>query len=304
MRIALTGRSGQIATALAERAGAVGISIETLSRPELDLERPETVLKALEAAAPEVIVSAAAYTQVDKAEAEPELAYAINCDGAGAVASAAAVLGVPLIHLSTDYVFRGDKTGPYEEDDATGPLSVYGASKLAGEAAVRGATADHAILRTAWVYSPFGNNFLKTMLRLAGSWPEVRVVADQFGCPTSALDISDAVLKIATNLCDSPAAELRGTFHLAGAGKTHWAGFAEEIFDISRTLGGPSASVVPITTAEYPTPARRPANSALSTTKLAATHGVTLPGWRVSTRETLVRLLQQPGQNEQKETSR
>lgn len=290
MRIAVTGQTGQVARSLLERAGDV--EIIALGRPELDLARPWGVEEALRAAAPDLIVSAAAYTNVEKAESEPELAFAINRDGAGALAQAAARLSVPIIHLSTDYIFDGTKWSAYLEDDAACPLGVYGASKLAGEEAVRAAATDHAIVRTSWVYSPFGANFLKTILRLAGERPNIRVVADQIGSPTSALDIADGILAIARNLLDRPAdAHLRGTFHMVAAGQASWADFAEEILRLSRDLGGPAAVVQAIGTADYPAAARRPANSRLSTTKLALVHGVRLPEWRPSTALVVRRLL-------------
>ena len=198
---------------------------------------------------------------------------------------------MPLIHLSTDYVFAGTKPAPYVETDPTDPQGAYGATKLAGEEAVCAAAPNGAILRTAWVYSPFGANFVRTMLRLAESRDEVGVVADQFGTPTSARDIADAVLRVAANLVahDDPA--LRGLFHMASAGDTHWAGFAEAIFAESAARGGPTARVRHITTAEYPTTAKRPANSRLDCTKLAAIHGVRLPEWRAALPAVIARLL-------------
>ncbi|MGO4351288.1 dTDP-4-dehydrorhamnose reductase [Rhizobium sp. RAF36] len=282
MRIAVTGREGQVARSLLATAPS-GIEVITIGRPELDLANPASVLPALAAAQPDVIVSAAAYTAVDKAESEPESAFAVNAAGAGAVSEAAAKLGIPVIHLSTDYVFSGEKLAPYVETDPTGPISVYGSTKLEGELRVAAGNTDHVILRTAWVYSPFGANFVKTMLRLAETRDELRVVADQRGCPTSALDIADAILAIAARLKADPDPALRGTFHLTGTGEATWADFATEIFAQSRALGGNSATVTPITTAEYPTPARRPANSRLSGDKLAATYGIRLPGWKSST---------------------
>ena len=170
---------------------------------------------------------------------------------------------MPVIQLSTDYVFDGSNTRPYREDDPTGPLGVYGRSKLAGERAVAAATANHAILRTAWVYAPFGQNFVRSMLRLAATRDSLNVVADQRGCPTSALDIADAVLAVARHLADGDDPAGRGTFHMAGAGETTWADFATAILDVSRQYGGPHAVVTPIATADYPTPARRPRNSRL-----------------------------------------
>ena len=288
MRIAVTGRSGQVVTSILERAPG-GVEIVTLGRPELDLADPATIGPAIAAAAPDLIVSAAAYTAVDKAESEPGLAQAINGIAPGLIGEAAAARDIPVIHLSTDYVFAGDKPAPYVETDPTGPATAYGRSKLEGEQALARATGNHLILRTAWVYSPFGGNFVKTMLRLAESRDEVRVVADQQGCPTSALDIADAILALAPRLADRQAP--RGVFHLVGSGEANWACFAEAIFAASAAQGGPSARVVPITTAEYPTPARRPANSRLATDKLRAAYGLALPHWRDSLPGTVGRLV-------------
>jgi len=283
VRILVTGRDGQVARSLAERGAAGQHEIITLGRPELDLAgNPETITAAIEAATPDAIVSAAAYTAVDRAEAEPDLAFAVNERGAGAVAAAAAHLDVPLVHLSTDYVFDGAKTAPYAEDDATGPTGVYGSSKLAGEKAVLEAHPNSAILRTAWVYSPFGANFVKTMLRLATDREEVGVVSDQIGNPTSALDIADAVLRVLANLAAGCDPGHRGIFHLVGQGDASWADFAEAVFTTSASAGGPHASVRRIATADYPTPARRPANSRLDTCRIVERHGVSLPQWRTS----------------------
>jgi dTDP-4-dehydrorhamnose reductase len=283
MQIAVTGRSGQVVQSLLERAKAGNVEVHAVGRPDLDLVRPETVVAALLALRPDAIVNAAAYTAVDLAESEPALAHAINATGAAAVARAAAQLDIPIIHLSTDYVFDGSLGRPYREDDATGPLGVYGASKLAGEAAVRAANANHAILRTAWVYSPFSKNFARTMLTLANTREEISVVSDQLGSPTNALDIADRVITVVRNLIDRPAApELRGTFHMTGAGETNWAEFAQSIFAISAGVGGPSARVRPIPTSAYPTPARRPANSRLDNSRLANVHGLRLPDWQPS----------------------
>ncbi|TIU32042.1 MAG: dTDP-4-dehydrorhamnose reductase, partial [Mesorhizobium sp.] len=189
MRLVVTGRDGQVAASLLEAGqAAAGVEVIAIGRPQLDLARPDTVIEAIAAAKPDIVVSAAAYTAVDQAEDEPDLAFAVNAVGAGKVAQAASRLGVPVIHLSTDYVFDGTKDAAYVETDATAPRSVYGASKLAGEQAVASANPHHLILRTAWVYSPFGKNFVKTMLRLAADRDEIAVVADQWGNPTSALD--------------------------------------------------------------------------------------------------------------------
>ncbi|HEY8381971.1 MAG TPA: dTDP-4-dehydrorhamnose reductase [Microvirga sp.] len=290
MRILVTGTEGQVARSLAERGPAHGATVALVGRPDLDLADPARVEAAIRARGGDVVVNAAAYTAVDQAESEPALAEAINGAGAGAVAAAAAALGIPVVHLSTDYVFDGSLDRAYRETDPVQPLGAYGRSKLEGERAVA-AHADHAILRTAWVYSPFGKNFVRTMLRLAGDRDEVSVVADQQGSPTAALDIADAVIAVARNLAERRDPALRGLFHMTGSGDTTWAGFATAIFAESAARGGPSARVRPIATAEYPTPARRPANSRLDCAKLAAVHGVTLPDWRLSTADCVRRLL-------------
>lgn len=291
MRIAVTGKSGQIVTALRERGKAAGHEIVALGRPELDLVDPTSVFRALKAAAPDVIVSAAAYTFVDKAEQERTLAFAVNGEGPGVVARTAEILDVPLIHISTDYVFDGKLHRPYLETDPVMPASVYGASKLAGEQAVLAAHGSNsAVLRVAWVYSPFGSNFMKTMLRIASERGEVAVVADQIGNPTSAMDISDGILLVGKNLTarDDPA--LRGIFHMTAGGETSWANFARSIFTASAMQGGPSARVKSITTADYATRAFRPANSRLNCGLIERLHGVSLPDWRTSLEAMIMRL--------------
>jgi dTDP-4-dehydrorhamnose reductase len=270
----------------------VGVEVIALRRPDLDLAVPKTVAPALRAARPDVIVNTAAYTAVDQAESEPDLAMRVNGEAAGEAARAAAALGIPVIQLSTDYVFDGALDRPYREDDATGPISAYGASKLAGEQAVAAATNNHAILRTAWIYSPFGKNFVRTMLRLGAERDEVGVVADQAGCPTGALDIADAIFTVARNLTSrTDDASLRGVFHMSAAGEAVWADVAEAIFAERERHGGKSVRVKRIATADYPTPARRPANSRLDCGKLALAHGVRLPEWRGALRACVARLL-------------
>ena len=292
MRIAVTGQNGQVARALSEIAGRHGHEIVLLGRPTLDLADPATVAPALRAAEAEVVINAAAYTAVDKAESEPEVALAVNGAGSGAVAAAAAELGLPVLQISTDYVFDGSKVDPYVEDDPVGPLGAYGRSKLAGEHAVAEANPRHAILRTAWVYAPYGSNFVRTMLRIAGNKPEVSVVADQHGCPTSALDIATTLLGVAARIVAEPDnLDLVGVFHMAARGEAVWADVAEAIFAASRAKGGPSASVKRITTAEFPTQAARPANSRLDCGKLERVYGITLPEWRGSLERTVSRLL-------------
>ncbi|WP_256749443.1 dTDP-4-dehydrorhamnose reductase [Mesorhizobium sp. Mes31] len=292
MRLVVTGREGQVAASLLEAGQRhAGVEVIAIGRPELDLARPDTVIEAIAAAQPDMVVSVAAYTAVDQAEDEPELAFAVNAVGAGKVAQAAARLGVPVIHLSTDYVFDGSKDSAYVETDATAPLGVYGASKLAGEQAVAAANPRHLILRTAWVYSPFGRNFVKTMLRLAADRDEIAVVADQWGNPTSALDIADAILHAAAQLHGDKRFGAFGVYHLVGTGETNWSGFARHILDTSQAFDGPWARVRDIATMDYPTKARRPSNSRLSSAKFASTFAWTAPHWRQSTEKVVRRLL-------------
>ncbi len=299
MRIAVTGHHGQVAQSLLELAHDAGIEAFTIGRPEVDLANPASIQAVLNVANPDLVVSAAAYTAVDLAESEVGIAQAVNCMGAGAVAHAARMLGVPVVHLSTDYVFDGELDRPYRESDATAPTSVYGQTKLDGERAVAEANENHVILRTAWVYSPFGKNFARTMLKLASTRDEISVVSDQQGTPTNALDIADTVISIAKRLRAQPdASELRGIFHMTSSGEANWAEFAEAIFDVSRTIGGPSATVKRIPTSAYPTAAKRPANSRLDSGKLARFYDIRLPHWRDTLPPTIARLVAQDFQQE------
>lgn len=294
MRIAVTGRNGQLAQALRERANQLPIEICTLARPECDLAQPAGLDAALAELRPQAVVNAAAYTAVDLAESEAAIAYSINAVGAGAVSRAAAWLNIPVVQISTDYVFDGSLDRAYREDDPPRPLGVYGSSKLAGEVAVAQANNDHVILRTAWVYSPFGKNFARTMLSLGASRKEISVVSDQLGSPSNALDIADGVLAVVRNLVARPSDErLRGVFHLTGGGETNWAEFAEAIFTASETLGGPSARVLHISTSAYPTPARRPANSRLNNRLIGDVHGIHMPDWQPSLQSCIQRLVAQ-----------
>jgi dTDP-4-dehydrorhamnose reductase len=292
MRIAVIGRQGQVAQALLERGVAAGLRIVPVGRPETDLAQPDNLLATLQAATPDAIVNAAAYTAVDRAEAEPDVARKVNDGGAGAVAHAAAALRVPLVHLSTDYVFDGRMGRAYREDDITAPINVYGDSKLAGERSVAGAHADSTILRLSWIYSPFGQNFVRTMLRLGAGRDEIAVVADQLGSPTNALDIADGILAVTRNLLDRPHdLALRGIFHMAAGGDTNWAEFARQIFTHSAALGGPSARVRDIASSAYPTAAARPLNSRLDKSKLQNIHGVSLSPWPRSLPDCVRRLV-------------
>lgn len=292
MRIAVTGRQGQVVRSLIERGADTGIEILPLARPDVDLGCPEKIPAALSALQADIVVNAAAFTAVDLAESQSDLAFAINHRGAEAIAAAAAHLKIPIIQMSTDYVFDGALDRPYVETDPVNAMNVYGQSKLAGERAVASTQPDHVILRTAWVYSPFGKNFVRTMLTLADQRPEVRVVSDQLGAPTSALDIADGILGVARQLLERPgAAQLRGVFHMTGAADSSWADFAEGIFSASKAMGGPAAQVARIPTSAYPTAAGRPANSRLNCGKLAEAYGLRLPPWPQSLRACVQELL-------------
>ena len=271
-RILVVGRSGQLGTALAAALPATGWPFTVMEAPELDLTDAASIEAAVAQVRPEVVLNAAAYTAVDAAESNVDLAYAINATGPGLLAAAAAQAGAAMLHVSTDYVFDGSR-GPWREDDQTGPLGVYGASKLAGERAVAVANPRHIILRTSWVCSATGHNFLKTMLRLAETRDELRVVADQQGAPTFADDLAAAMIQLVPK---AVAGEGCGVFHLSGAPWTTWHGFAEAIM----AAAGKAVRVIPITTAEYPTPARRPADSRLDCTRIGAVHGIAPADWR------------------------
>ena len=260
-----------------------------MGRPDFDFDRPETIEATFGAAAPGLVVNAAAYTAVDAAETDPEAAFRANRDGPQTLARLCAAAGIPLIHVSTDYVYDGEKQSPYVETDAVGPRSVYGASKLAGETAVLATGAQAIILRTAWVYAATGRNFVRTMLTLAQTRDELRVVADQQGCPTSAADLASAILAIARRIeADGWDDARSGVFHAAGTGETTWHGLAIAVFkEASRHGAKTPGSVAAITTAEFPTPARRPANSRLDCARLAHVFGVRLPDWRDSLTRTV-----------------
>lgn len=272
MSLLVIGKTGQVARALAYRAADRRIEIERLGRPEFDLEAVDA--NAIASRRPRVVINAAAYTAVDKAENDADRAFKINAGGPEAVARAAVTAGARVIHVSTDYVFAGDKAGAYVETDETGPTGVYGRTKLQGESAVLRADPRAVVVRTAWVYDATGANFVRTMLRLAKTRPEISVVADQVGCPTYAPDLADALLAIAET--SGPA----GIYHAAGTGSVSWAEFAEEVFTQAAARGGPSARVLPIPTSAYPTQARRPANSRLDCSKLDRDYSIRLRPWR------------------------
>ncbi len=292
MRVLVTGKEGQVDTSLQKLGDTIpGVEVIRIGLPEIDLSRPDTLEAPIREIRPDVIISSAAYTAVDKAESERELAEVINADGPGELARLAAELNIPLLHLSTDYVFAGDKDSPYTETDMPNPASVYGLTKLSGEIAIAKATQNHVIFRTAWVYSPFGNNFVKTMLRLGETRDEINVVADQAGCPTYAPEIARALLVVAQRLVADPDPALRGIFHLTGHGETTWACFAETIFSEAVKLGRKPVQVIPISTSAYPTAAKRPANSRLNGEKLFSTFGMRLAPWQDSLDDCLHKLI-------------
>jgi dTDP-4-dehydrorhamnose reductase len=281
MHILLIGCRGQVGQELQQTLAPLG-QLTAWGRQELDLTQLEAIPAAIAALRPDVIVNASAYTAVDRAEGESDLADVANAKAPGQLGQAAAEIGATLVHISTDYVFDGRQSSPYCETDGTNPLGVYGASKLAGEEAIRAVCPRHVILRTAWVYGAQGNNFVKTMLRLGGDRDVLRVVSDQVGSPTWARDIAGAICQTIPQL----GTETFGTYHYTNSGVASWYDFAVAIFEEARTLGLPLKvqQVIPIATADYPTPARRPAYSVLACAKIAKVLGQPAPHWRESLR--------------------
>jgi dTDP-4-dehydrorhamnose reductase len=292
VRLYVFGAEGQVARSLREAATDIpDIVIGCSARSAVDIVRPDMVDKALFEFSPDIVINQAAYTAVDRAEAEPDLAFAVNSDGAGNVAAAAARLGIPIIHLSTDYVFDGKKEGRYVETDAVAPRGVYGRSKLAGERGVASVNARHVILRTSWVFAPFGSNFVRTMLRLADERDRPRVVNDQIGCPTYAPDIAGAIISMARQITAGGWIDrYSGVTHLAGPDETTWYDFAWQILRASEAKGGRHVAIDAITTADYPTPAERPPNSRLCCDRLASIFDVRLPPLESSLEKCLKRL--------------
>lgn len=281
--VLVTGANGQLGIELARLGWPVGWHAVALGRHALDLADPAAIAAIVEAGHDghswAAVINAAAYTRVDKAEADQVTAWQVNALAPAALGQACARAEIPLVQVSTDYVFAGDKAGAWEVNDPVSPLGVYGASKLGGELAVRTSGSRHAIVRTAWVVSAHGANFVKTMLRVGGERGHLRVVDDQQGSPTSAADLAHALAGIALRLAQDAMAP-SGTYHFSNAGAVSWAGFAAEIFRQSADRGGPTATIEPIATAEYPTPARRPANSLLSHSAITCAYGITPRPWQ------------------------
>lgn len=281
MRIIVTGAQGQVGWELTRRATTLGHEVLAWDQPELDISDAAAVDQALDLSQAHLVINAAAYTAVDKAEQEPQTAFSVNRDGPAHLAAACARLGIPLLHISTDYVYDGGKIDPYVEDDPTTPMSVYGASKLAGDEIVRRLLPRHLILRVSWVFGIHGHNFVRTILRLAREREALRVVADQRGCPTWAGDIADVLLELAGRVAEIDANCAWGTYHYCGTPATTWHGFASAIVEQARTHEPLQVhTVTAITTADYPTPAARPANSVLDCTRLATVFDIHPRPWR------------------------
>ncbi len=285
LKILISGKTGQVALELQKHLGGLGELI-VLGRNDLDLSKPEQIRAQVRAHRPDLIINAAAHTAVDLAESEPELAFAINGVAPGVFAEEAAALGIPLIHYSTDYVFDGNKPAPYTEDDTPNPLGVYGKSKLAGERAIAATGAEHLILRTSWVYSTHGKNFLLTMQRLLQERPELRVVADQIGAPTWAGTIARST-RLLIERWQAAEAGAWGVYHLTAQGETSWFGFTQAIAEHLSAQGKPCATLEPIPASAYPTPAARPQNSRLDCSRLEREWQVAQPTWQNALRECL-----------------
>lgn len=281
--VLVVGESGQLAIALKQIEEIAGHRIIAIGRPTMDLARSETIQKTIADLNPALVINAAAYTAVDKAESDVDLANAVNATGVGELGRHCALNDIPMIHISTDYVFDGKANAPYKPGEKTAPQGVYGSSKAQGEVALRAAHERYLIFRTAWVFGENGNNFLKTMLRLGKTNDLIRVVKDQFGTPTYAADLAAGLSEIAAQVLATPNDISWGTYHLTNSGETTWCGFAREIFKCTTSKDAPSPQIIGITTEEYPTPAARPAYSILDCTATKEQFGVDLPDWKEAT---------------------
>ena len=290
LNILITGGAGQVGLELAGTTWPAGTRLCLPGRAKLDLGSSDSVAALFDGERFDAVINCAAYTAVDKAEQDVAAAFTVNTVGPALLAEETRKAGIPLVQVSTDYVFDGASDRPYVETDAVGPLGVYGASKLGGEFAVTSGNPRSVVLRTAWVLSRHRSNFLKTMLRVGAAQPVVRVVDDQFGCPTSATDIAGAIATVTLRMIDDTAAPT-GVYHFVNTGETTWCGLAREIFRISEAGGGPSPQVDAITTADYPPPARRPGRSTLETRKLETDYGVTPRAWREAVADIVAEVL-------------
>jgi len=291
MKFLLLGGSGQVGTELRGLSLPHDVEVVAPDRSKLDLADVTAIARVIAAGPWSAVINAAAYTEVDRAESEEATAFAINAAVPSRLASETAQRGIPLIHISTDYVFDGRKGAPYVEQDAVAPLNVYGRSKLAGERGVCAASKQHIVLRTSWVYSPYGKNFVKTMLRLAGERERLTVVDDQRGCPTAARDIAQACLDIAIRCASEPTEAPYGLYHFAGTGDATWFEFAQKIVELAAAPLGWTPRVEPIRTIDYPTPAQRAADTRLNCAAMARTFGIRPRPWREALAETIDRIL-------------
>jgi dTDP-4-dehydrorhamnose reductase len=289
MKMLVTGQNGQVARSIAEWAPqSARTTFIFAARPVVDLVEPGSLARAIEHSNPDIVLNAAAYTDVDRSEDNAPLAFRINADAAGEGAEAAAHLGIPFLQLSTDYVFDGSGVVAWRECDPVGPLNIYGRSKAEGEKRVLAASRRHLVVRTSWVVSPFGQNFVKKMLALAAGRHEIPVVADQRGCPTSALELAGPLVALATMAIEE---KIAGVWHLAGQGAASWAELAQCVMESSAVNGGPTASIRPIATADFPTAAKRPANSMLDCRKAREMLGIGLPDWQAGVDDIVQRLV-------------
>jgi len=291
MIVAVLGSKGQLGTELMDRCGPLGFAAVSADLPDMDIADPSSVEAFFRQTVPSIVVNAAAYTQVDRAESEEQTAFAVNSKGPELLARTCAELKIPLIHISTDYVFDGQGRTPYKESDPVRPLGVYGRSKAEGEEKLRAGLKEHLIVRTAWLYSPFGQNFVNTMLRLGKGKEELSVVDDQYGSPTCAADLADALLRLVA-IYEKNRSMAWGTYHFTGLGVTTWHRFAEAIFEYARKrIPLKVQRVKPIPTAQYPTPAARPGYSVLDCTLIRDRYGITARPWPESLETTLARIL-------------
>jgi dTDP-4-dehydrorhamnose reductase len=282
MKLLVIGANGQLGWEFCRQGKNQGINVLGLDLPDFDITEPSEVKKAVGQAGVSLVINASAYTAVDTAESEPEVAFAVNRDGAAYLATSCDEIGIPLIHISTDYVFDGSKKSPYLETEPVSPLGIYGKSKAAGETEIRNILKQHIIIRTAWLYGLHGHNFVKTMLRLGKEKEILSVVADQYGCPTYAADLADAILMIATQISEKHDITW-GTYHYCGKGVTSWHDFAQEIFDLANRYDKFQVKgLIPITTSEYPTSAKRPENSSMDCSLITRNFGISLRPWQES----------------------